>query len=161
MSLTPTATPTAAPAPVRPSHLKPTDRLSRTRERIAASLRRAIVAPATCASIADVCVVSPNVIERMTRGEAPVCLDKIEVGSPASAARFYRDRLADLDAEQPRPHLSLLDHVARIGVEFGDVPRAVIEAGAEVDEGERRRVEREILDLRAACDRALADLRAR
>lgn len=146
-----TRTPSPAAAPMRPSYLTRTEQPTRDD---GAVLRCALTAAgATIAALGRAIGVSES---RARCWLASINLRHI-LAAPASVRReIARALVAD---EAPRSHLPPLAHVARLMSEAGDVARAAVDAGAEVDEAERARLDRELGELGAAVERARADLR--
>lgn len=154
----------AAPSPsssgVRGAAIVTTEPARRARADIAASLARAFASSGVRAAdlAASVGLGSGSVIERMAKGENPVSVEKLEVGSPRVALAFYRARAVALETSAEPAGLSPSLHCARLLSEAGDYARVVVEAGAEVDEAERGRLRRELHEVIEAATAALRDL---
>lgn len=144
---------------VRGATIAPTEQARRVRADIAAALAEAMATTgAKCAPIALLAGLgSGSVIERMVRGEVPVSVEKLEMGSPKTAAVFYRMRAEEIDAS-PRANRTPMENAARASVQVAEALQAAIEAGPDVDAVERARIRRELLEAREALDVALADL---
>lgn len=154
------STPTPSPA-VAPLRLANEARPAQPRSD-AAVLRGALsAAGSSIAALARSCVVSETRAGQWCDDEESASISlKHVLNAPSSVRRELG--LALLTEEDAHPaHLSALDHLARLTAEAGDVSRAVIEAGADVNDQEAERIDRELAELGAAVERARRDLRAR
>ena len=156
-SPTPPSTALAVREPTLPRTHRP-----EVRALLAGALDSAIVADPVVSApkMADVLGVAAQVFRRMRGGLSPVNLEKVVEASPRVAARFFRTAAERLEATAPRTPISQAEHVARVMAEVGDFARAVVEAGAEIDDEEADRLDRELTELIEAAQRARADLRA-
>lgn len=140
---------------------EPETKVQRRMEAKALFSAAVLAAGSTLAAVARAVGIDPSRLERKVStkhpDQVPTLVDII--GAPSSVRREVA--LALLAEEAPAARMAPLDHLVRLTVEAGDVARAVMEAGTEVDDDEAALIDRELADLGAAVERARCDLRAK